>query len=574
MAETPSYENMSLEEFIKQPYVVQLYAKDGPSFENQIKDIPYVKMGKKVRGDFAVFHMDIRRFNDVLEILGTGYVEMFPDAMALLGRTSLEASGIMQVQNQPFLDLRGRGVLIGIVDTGIDYTKQAFQYEDGTSKIRYIWDQTIEGNSPDGFSIGSEYTNEQINQALQTDNPYGTVPSTDTEGHGTFLASVAASRQNSEYIGAAPDADLLVVKLRRMQQDLSNFLFIPESVQNVFSEADVMLAIDYMIDKANALGMPLAICIGLGSNMSPHDGYAVLEEYIAGISLLSGICICNAAGNESNTRHHTSGTLAATNATYDIQIRVPENANSFVLHIFAGRSDRMSVSVKSPLGEIIPRAAAISGRITETQLILERARTRVEYHFPVTGSGAHFIRVGFINPTAGIWTVTLYGDIILNGRFNAWLPITGLATPGIEFLTPDPYSTVVIPGTSIGSITCGAYNDRTKSLYVGSSWGPTRSMLQKPDLVAPGVDVTGIYPMGSGTMTGTSVAAAITTGACALMLQWGIVEQNDASLNTNRIKALLIRGCRREPSIQYPSYQWGYGKLDLFNTFAQLRGVV
>jgi len=571
MAETSSYENMSLQEFIKQPYIVQLYAINGPNFENRIKDLPYIKMEKIVRGGFAVFHMDIRRYLDLVDILGTAYIEIFPDAMTLLGRASLEASTIIQVQNQPFLDLRGRGTLIGVIGTGIDYTKEAFEYEDGTSKIRYIWDQTIEGNSPDGFLIGSEYTDEQINQALKADNPYSIVPSIDTVGHGTFLASVAASRKDTEYIGAAPDADLLVVKLRRMQQALSNLYLIPESQQNVFSAADVMLAIDYMIDKANALRMPLAICIGLGSNMSSHDGFEVIEEYIARISLLAGICVCTAAGNESNTGHHTSGTLPETNSTYDIQIRVPDNANNFALNIFADKSDRMSVSLRSPLGEIISRAVAISGSITETQLILERARIRVAYFFPIASSGAHYIRIGFYSPTPGIWTVTLHGDIILDGRFDAWLPITGLATPGIRFLTPDPFTTVVTPGASIGGITSGAYNDRDNSLYINSSWGFTRISLVKPDLVAPGVDVSGIYPMGSGTMTGTSVAAAITAGASALMLQWGIVERNDVSLNTNRIKALLIRGCRRDPNINYPSPLWGYGKLDLLNTFKQLR---
>jgi len=569
---TPSYENMSLEEFIKQPYIIQLYSKDGPNFENRIKGFPFVKIGKKVRGDFAVFYMDSRRYADMADLLGTAYIEMYPDALTLLGRVSLEASTIIQVQNQPYLELRGRGTLIGIIDTGIDYTKDAFQYEDGTSKIRYIWDQTIEGNSPKDFLFGSEYANEQINHALQTDNPYSIVPSIDTVGHGTFLASVAASRQDSEYIGAAPDAELLVVKLRRIQQILSNLYLIPDSQQNVFSAADVMLAIDYMIDKAKALDMPLAICIGLGSNQSGHDGFEVLEQYIAGVSLLNGICICIAAGNESNTGRHTSGTLAATNSTYDVQIRVPENANDFALNIYADQSDRMSVSLRSPLGEFIRRVAAISGAIRETQLVLERARIRVEYYFPIAGSGAHFIHIRFYNPTPGIWDVTLYGDIILYGRFNAWL--TGLVSPGVQFLTPDPNFTVTVPGTSTGGITCGAYNDRNSSLYINSSWGPTRNMLQKPDLVAPGVDVTGIYPMGSGTMTGTSVAAAITAGACALLLQWGVVERNDASLNTNRIRALLIRGCKRASNIIYPSKQWGYGKLDLLNTFRQLRGIL
>ena len=248
-------------------------------------------------------------------------------------------------------------------------------------------------------------------------------------------------------------------------------------------------------------------------------------------------------------------------------------SNTSLVYIIVNPSDRMSVSVKSPAGEIVPRAVARSGVLTETRLVLEKSTVRTIYYFPVTALGFEMIKIGIINPTPGIWTVTLHGDIVTDGSFNAWLHITGLLTPGIEFLIPDPYTTIVAPATSSGCITCGAYNDKDNSLYINSSWGWTRNLFIKPDLVAPGVDVTGIYPMGSGTMTGTSVAAAITAGACALMLQWGIVEQNDISLNTYRIKSDLIRGCRRDLNIEYPSRQWGYGKLDLLNTFQQLRSL-
>ena len=209
--------NTALKEFINQPGVIQLYTKYSDSLIDIIKDLPYIKVGKVVRGDFAVLYADSARLEELLKIVGPVQAELMPQAMGLLGRASLEASTITDVQQNPYLDLRGSGTLIGIIDTGIDYTNPAFRYEDGSSKIRYMWDQTIEGASPDGFLLGSEYTNEQINRALQTDNPHGTVPSTDTVGHGTFLASVAAGRQDAEYIGAAPDAQLLVVKLRRLQ---------------------------------------------------------------------------------------------------------------------------------------------------------------------------------------------------------------------------------------------------------------------------------------------------------------------------------------------------------------------
>jgi len=225
--------------------------------------------------------------------------------------------------------------------------------------------------------------------------------------------------------------------------------------------------------------------------------------------------------------------------------------------IWVNRSDRMSVSITSPIGEIVPRIPAQSELFIERKLILERSTVSVRYHFPLGASGIQLINMRIRNPTSGIWTITLYGDIIINGRFDAWLHITGLISPGIEFLVPDPYITVTVPSTTEGCITCGAYNDRNGSLLAESSWGPNRVMLNKPDLVAPGVNVTGVYPMGDGTMTGTGVATAITAGACALMLQWGIVEQNNVSLNTYRIKSFLIRGCKRDQDIRVSKFKMG-----------------
>ncbi|MCL2342162.1 MAG: hypothetical protein FWC53_03865 [Firmicutes bacterium] len=178
--ETASYENMSLEEFANQPYVIELYGKYSTNLENAIRNRPYIRMGKITYGGYVILYADTRRFDDLLQLFGTATAEFLPIVLGLLGRASLEASTITQVQEQPFLNLRGRDTLIGIVDTGIDYTKEAFQNEDGTSRIRYIWDQTIDGNPPEGFVSGTEYTNEQINRALKTNTPFDFVPSYDT----------------------------------------------------------------------------------------------------------------------------------------------------------------------------------------------------------------------------------------------------------------------------------------------------------------------------------------------------------------------------------------------------------
>jgi len=178
--ETPSYENMSLKEFANQPEVVELHAKYTTHLENIIRNRPYIRIGRILYGEHAILYIDNRRIDDLLNVLGTESLEVFPISLGLLGRASLESSTITQVHQQPYLGLRGGGTLIGIIGTGIDYTKKAFQYEDGTSKIVYLWDQTMKGKNPEGFISGSEYTNEQINQALKTDTPYDIVPSNDT----------------------------------------------------------------------------------------------------------------------------------------------------------------------------------------------------------------------------------------------------------------------------------------------------------------------------------------------------------------------------------------------------------
>ena len=218
-------------------------------------------------------------------------------------------------------------------------------------------------------------------------------------GHGTFLASVAASRENSEYIGSAPDAELIVVKLKRAAPFFYNLYSIPEAQENAFLTIDVMLAIEYMIGKSNELRMPISICIALGTNMGGHDGFDILGQYMSEVSRITGVCICAAAGNESNKRLHASGIITHSLSAQDIQIRVPENANSFIFSIWTNPPDRMSVSLKSPTNEIVPRAPAISGAITQTRLILERSTVIVQYFFPVTGSGAQVITVHILDPT-------------------------------------------------------------------------------------------------------------------------------------------------------------------------------
>ena len=249
-----------------------------------------------------------------------------------------------------------------------------------------------------------------------------------------------------------------------------------------------------------------------------------------------------------------------------------ENAGDIYVSIWNTAADRVSVSVTSPTGEVIERfPAADLGRL-ETRLILEQSIVIIEYFFPTRGLGAQNTVIKILKATEGIWSINLYGEIILQGRFHMYLPIRGFVSPTVEFLEPDPYYTLLVPGTTLQAITVGGYNSLTNSLYENSSWGPSRLDILGPDLVAPSVNVRGAFPRtGFGTMTGTSVGTAITTGAGALFLQWGVVEERYQAMCTCQIRAYLIRGATRFPDVVYPNEQWGYGILNLYASFEALR---
>jgi subtilisin family serine protease len=567
-------ENIPNIDFFLSPNTVDFIARRSEYFESFLAENPEVIATKTLAGRYVIAYVDRANFQTIVDVLSTSFVSAVPIILGLLDRASLEASGIIQVQQQPYLDLRGQGVLFGIVDTGIDYTQDVFIYEDGTSKIQYIFDQSGTENAPEGgYTVGTEYTNEQINEALRSENPYDIVPQRDESGHGTFLASVAVGRDIDEFSSAAPDAELIVVKLKKARPFYLEFFTVPPEQENAFESSSVMVGIEYILEKALELGRPVVICLGVGSNFGSHDGFSVFEEYLSGVSNLRGVCLCTAVGNESQAKHHTQGRLLSRGATNDIDVRAGTEGADIRVAIWNNVSDRIAVSVRSPTGELVSRLPARTGTTTRVRLVLENSIVIVDYYFPVEGSGDQVTVVKILNSTPGIWTITVHGDIVLDGTYHAWLPLTGFISPAVEFLEPSPYYTMVVPSTMIGSIACGAYNSSNNSLYVRSSWGPTRIGAIRPDLVAPGVEVGGYYPSGYGTMDGTSASTAIVAGACVLMMQWGIVQGNDVSLSTYQIRAYLIRGCNRSENMIYPNNQWGYGILDLMNTFNLMREI-
>jgi subtilisin family serine protease len=359
----------------------------------------------------------------------------------------------------------------------------------------------------------------------------------------------------------------VVVKLRRAEQYFIDSLYLPPDRPNYFHNADVMLGIQYVFDRARELNAPMVICLGVGSNDAAHDGYTMFGEYISYLSERPGCAVICAAGNESNARHHTQGVLFRTGSTDSIGIRVGEASASFSLNIFAAAYDKISVGLISPSGEVISRVPFNTDTITYEEFIFERTNVSITYYRAVNS----VVTIGFRDAKEGIWQVILYGDSILGGEYHSWLPITYQVSPEVQFMNPVPEYTIVYPGNGLKAIVCGAYDTSNNSLYVASSWGPTRLPRVAPDFVAPGVNVRGVFPTGFGTMTGTSVSAAMAAGAAAILMQWGIIQGHYLAMDGDVVRILLISGCRRSEDVEYPSIRWGYGRMDLYGTFWGIR---
>jgi len=485
---------------------------------------------------------------------------------------NLIASGITQVQRPP-LSLTGSGVVVCMIDTGIDYRNPAFLDENGNSRILAIWDQTIqEGTPPEGFPFGSEYLREDINRALRAENPYTIVPSRDENGHASAMAAVAAGsnvRIGNSFLGAAPNADIVVVKLKECKDYLRRFYLVPEGVP-AYQENDIMLGVRYADSFARLFLRPVVICLGVGTNMGDHAGSSALSRYLNAIAIKRSRAVVVGGGNEGNASHHYYGRLQEGDSERDVEIRVGEGSIGFWLEIWGELPDIITVSIRSPGGETIaPIRLNLQQSITY-DFVYERSRVTVDTTLVEASSGNELLLFRVQEPTPGIWTfrVSAVGQIY-NGQFNMWLPITDFLNTQVYFLNPTPYTTLTEPAMASEVISVSTYNAENNSFYIESGRGFSRDGNVRPDLSAPGVNVSTIR----GRSTGSSLAAAITAGAVAQFMQWAVVENNDEFAEGRQIKSYLIRGAERSQGLTYPNREWGYGRLNLEETFEVLTNV-
>lgn len=517
---------------------------------------------------FAIVHIPLSEFS--MNMVNTYGYSAIPKLYGLCSETSLNASGVGRLRAVPNFNLRGSGVLIGIIDTGIDYVNPVFLKSDGTTKILSIWDQNID-TGPEAFDsmIGTVYTSEQINQAIASENPYEIVPSTDINGHGTMMAAVAAGNENPAegFAGVAPDAELVIVKLRQAKQYLRDFYVIPNDV-NCFQEDDVMWGVEYCKRLARDLNRPIVICSGIGTSQGSHDGRSYLSTFMSIVGDFPNTVVVTPVGNEGTLRRHYYSTIDSVIGFDSLELNVGKEESGFTMELWGDAPGIYTIDITSPSGEYIPQITAGLRESRELRFIFEPTIINIDYLIAESLTGEQLILLRFRNVSPGVWKFKVYGQGNISSGFHIWLPMGNMISNTTYFTKPNIYTTVLAPGSAIIPITITAYSTSNNGLYIEASRGYTRNNTVKPDLAAPGVNYTAPnLNKEFVSYTGTSVAAAHTAGIAAMLLEWGAVKGNKPDLDSLEVKNYLIRGARRDPNLTYPNRDWGYGIIDIYNVF-------
>lgn len=488
--------------------------------------------------------------------------------------TVMTAANINLLHLDNPLSLFGNGVLVGLVDTGIDYLNPEFMFKNGETRIHRIWDQTLPTDRTNqNVPFGVEYTKEQITDAINASksggNPYDIVNSKDTIGHGTSMAGViGATGINPNLQGAAPNCEFAVVKLAPyINPPLKTRENLP-----IFDLTSISSAITYLVNYALNINTPMVVYIPLGSNLGNHNGEGILEDIIDTLSINRGIVMVTGSGNQANKGYHTSGMLSNPGDFNNVQLYISPEQKNLLLEFWISEPHKLSLSILSPSGEstgVIP--STLNSQDTNT-FIFEQTTAKISYSIPEQLSGDELITVFLDNIQSGTWTFKLNADYTLNGVFNAWIPQEGITVGNTQFLSPIPYNTVTSPGTSKYIITVACYNQNNDNIVISSGTASLNNIINVLDLAAGGVNVQTIGANSTtiSIVNGTSVSAAVVAGACALLLEWGIINGNDPNIYSQSIKYYLTGGTRKRSGDVYPNPQWGFGILDMIKVFRNM----
>lgn len=455
--------------------------------------------------------------------------------------------------------LTGKGVIIAVIDSGIDYAHPDFRNADGTTRILKLWDQTLD----------RIYDSDEINEALEAPTEqerYALLPSRDLSGHGTHVAGIAAGNgraSDGRYVGVASDSALMIVKLGTPRENS-----FPRTTE-------LMSAVDYVVRQAEIYQMPVVVNLSFGNNYGGHDGTALLETYLDEVSSYWKSVIVTGTGNEGASRIHTSGRLDQNlsptyvpnqqTASQEVAFSVGAYETGFSLQIWKSYADEIRISIKHPSGVEVGN---IRSEIGTQRIVLDGTEILVYYGMPSPYSVSQEIFLDFI-PTAsyidmGTWTVILMPGRIVEGTYDMWLPGQSVLSEGTGFLYPTEETTLTIPSTASKVISVAAYDSQYLKLAEFSGRGFTRNRTQiKPDVAAPGVNIISAVPGGGyGSRSGTSMATPFVSGRAALMMEDGIVNGNDPFLYGEKIKAFLHREARQlGVRTEYPNPELGWGIL-------------
>lgn len=467
------------------------------------------------------------------------------------------------------IGLKGAGTLIGIIDTGIDYTNPAFIDANGETRIVSIWDQTIGTSSPYGY--GTLYDREIIDEGLKSSDPFTVVPHKDEWGHGTILAGIAAGSgkyESGTYEGVAPEAEIVVVKLKpasSVMQDIYYSRYNPLG----FSALDIALAFQFMANISNQLQKPISICLPVGTNSGSHDGTNILDAIISSYSTNPGISVVLPVGEEANKGHHATGDLKE-EIVQEVILTIPKGQGGFLMEIWAMFGDKLEISLIPPKVEgenlpIILLNEAQTHRLLDTSFVWSQGSK-----FDID-TGCQVIRFRFGEPLTGDWMIRVKGIVVSEGKYHIWVPKTGMTLPGTVLSPSSPFTTIYNTSTATNVIAVGCYDSESSSTCSSSGRGFTRDNRVSPDFIVEGVNVPGPLPENKwGLITGTSPSSAIAAGLTSLIYENQLIQGEELS-NTVVMKAILVGQVAREPTLSYPNPSRGYGLLDINSIFMNKR---